>query len=152
MDSFTLLTRKLHKARAFSAQDWWILSQAWLLLLAVDWGLRLLPFRRLHLLLVHRQGRPAPDPASLMATIQRVQELVDIAARNHLYPMHCLRRSLVLQRLLAERGIITDLRFGVQRDAGTTHAHAWLEHAGQAIGEPHDVTSRFVPLVSMQKD
>jgi len=152
MDSFRSLTRKLRKARALSAQEWWIFFQAWVLLLAVDWGLRLLSVRRLQRVIVGGQHRPARDPAGSAATIEKVQKLVEIAARNHLYPMQCLRRSLVLQQLLARRGIVTDLRFGVQRDAGILHAHAWLEHAGQPIGEHGDAASQFVPLASVQVD
>jgi hypothetical protein len=44
----------------------------------------------------------------------------------------CLIRSLVLVRLLARRSIPSVLVIGVRKDA-EFQAHAWVEHAGEAI-------------------
>jgi hypothetical protein len=100
------MKRKLRTALALSWRDWWHLFQAWLLLLAVDLGLRLLSFARVQELV--RLGRKAgqPQAGAAAATIQRLRRLVGIAGRHHLYPMSCLRQSLALQWLLGRRGII----------------------------------------------
>jgi hypothetical protein len=77
---------------------------------------------------------------------------VDRAARSHLYPMRCLRRSLVIQSLLARRGIRTELRFGVRKDDGELSAHAWLEYEGEVVVEPQAITERYKPLDVMENN
>ena len=100
MSYYDVIRRKARAARRLAVSDWWTLFQAWFMLLAVDLGLRLLPFRWVRGYAA--RVRPAEaDPGDL----PRQQRLVDVAARNHLYPLGCLRRSLVLQRLLGRRGI-----------------------------------------------
>ncbi|MBM3131082.1 MAG: lasso peptide biosynthesis B2 protein [Chloroflexi bacterium] len=110
------MNRKLQTARALSLGDWLTLAQAWLLLLIADLGLRVLPFPRVQAFAtpdLPREPRAVTPPP-----IQRLHRLVDIAARHHVYPMTCLRRALVLQRLLRARGADAHLRIGVRKDAG----------------------------------
>jgi hypothetical protein len=150
MAFYKSVIRKLRTARTFSWHDRRILFQAWVLLLVVDLGLRLLPFRRVQGFLAPRRKDAEPVQASdESATIRHFQKLVEIAARNHLYAMQCLRQSLVLQWLLARRDIATELRFGVRKEASDLRAHAWLEHAGQPIGEPQSVSARYAPLAAV---
>jgi hypothetical protein len=123
---------KLRTLLSFSARDWILLAQAWSLLLVLDIGLRVLPFRKV-------QGWiKSPDQKEISTVkaariIQRSSDFVDLAARHHLYPMTCLRRSLALQWLLSRSGLDTSLQFGVRRENGKLQAHAWLEHQGQVI-------------------
>jgi hypothetical protein len=140
---WNVIRRKARTARQLSGPDWGIFFQAWFLLLAVDLGLRLLPFPWLQSFARRVRQHEVADEAG---TVQRVQRLVDIAARNHLYPMGCLRRSLVLQRLLGRRGIATELRIGVRKEEAELQAHAWLEYAGQPVGEPGMVSMRYAAL------
>lgn len=57
----------------------------------------------------------------------------------------CLRRGLVLGRLLADLRPV--LRIGVSRAEGRFDAHAWLEIDGVVIAEDGDPRGdRFVPL------
>ena len=127
------------------------LLQAWLLLLGVDLGLRWLSFTRLQALLSRAANPHQPDnPAE---TVRRW--LVDLAGRNHLYPMTCLRRALALQWLLARRGVQTRLRFGVKKEANELIAHAWLEREGIPVSEPELVTERYAalqPFLAAQTD
>jgi len=51
---------------------------------------------------------------------------VGVAGRHHVCRVQCLQRSPVLQRLLSQRGIGSDLRIGVQKMEGRVHAHARL--------------------------
>jgi hypothetical protein len=138
------MRRKLQTARALSLDDWLTLAQAWLLLLITDWGLRVLPFPRV-------QAFAAPDlpreHRALLPTIQRLHRLIDLAARHHLYPMTCLRRALVLQRIARVRGADARVRIGVRKDAGALQAHAWVECDGQIVGQPERVAEKFAPLV-----
>ncbi|HEX4838405.1 MAG TPA: lasso peptide biosynthesis B2 protein [Solirubrobacteraceae bacterium] len=58
----------------------------------------------------------------------------------------CLARSLVLTRLLGRRGIAAQLVIGA-RSTPDFLAHAWVEHAGQAVLSPGD--GSFVRLVEL---
>jgi hypothetical protein len=140
------IRRKLRAARTLSATERWTLCQAWALLLAVDVGLRTLPFPQVQRAIAGVQPSMSGESGQTQATIQRLQRLVSVAARNHLYPMTCLRRSLALQWLLRRRGIVTQLRLGVQKEERDLNAHAWLEYAGHPIAESPEALARFASL------
>lgn len=143
------MRRKLRTAQALSPGEWWLLVQAWMSLLAADIALRVLPLGRVQRLLALGVGRAAPPvSAATPAVIASTQQNVARAARHHLYPMRCLRRSLALQGMLRRRGIETVLQIGVRKQGEGIVAHAWLEYDGQALGEPETLTADFLPLVA----
>lgn len=125
-----------------------LLVRAGLWLLAVDLGLRVLGFARLRQLLA-RGVAPASEPVAGADTWGEAETLarwVAVAARHHLYPMRCLTRSLVVWRLLARRGIASELHIGVRKQASELVAHAWVECAGRPVGEDGEVESRYAAL------
>jgi len=136
---------KLRTIRSFTAQDWILLVQAWSLLLAIDIGLRILPFRKIQSWMMPRHHKEISS-AQAEIMIRRSSDFVELAARNHIYPMTCLRRSLAMQTLLSKRGVNTDLFIGVRRNQEKLEAHAWLEYQGQPIGEKDPPTGQFTPL------
>lgn len=141
------IKHKLRSARILSSRDWWTLIQAWALLPLVDLGLRVIPFHRIkERVAPASQPSDGPGQAADNQEIEHTWRMVDIASRYHLRPMTCLRRSLVLQWLLNRRGIPATLRFGVRKEEGQLHAHAWLEHQDVPIGEPPGITERYAPL------
>jgi hypothetical protein len=141
------MKRRLDVLRGFTARDLGVLGQAWILLLAVNLGLRLASLRQVQRVLAVGSGRTAGrltgDP---WMTIPRLQRLVGIAARHHLLPMSCLPRSLVLQALLARHGIEAELRFGVRMEDRGLQAHAWLEVEGGAIDSLAGPETEYEPL------
>jgi hypothetical protein len=136
---------KLRGALHLLSAEGWLLARAWWLLLAADLGLRQLPFVRVQRLFAVRCADGAPPER---AVLRRAARCVDVAARHHLWPMTCLRRALVLQRLLAERGLQTTLRFGVRREGERLAAHAWLEGHGLPLAEAEGIAERYAPLVA----
>ena len=61
-------------------------------------------------------------------------------------PINCLPRALALQRMLVRRGGRGTVRFGVKKEDGIVHAHAWLVLSDRVlIGNLPDL-SRFSPL------
>jgi hypothetical protein len=121
-----------------------LLALAWLWLLVSDLALRVLPLSRARRLLT--PGGTATSPASEAIPVERLAHLVDIAARHHLYPMTCLRRALVLQRWLQQRGLAADLQIGVRREGSRLWAHAWVEQGGEPITEAGEAGA-FTPLL-----
>jgi hypothetical protein len=134
---------------AYPARDRFWLIKTWWLLLGIDLALRLLPFRKVQAWVKSsRPGMKIVDMGQATLEIRRAEEILDRAARHHLYPMTCLRRSLALQWLLLKRGLLTDLCFGVRRDHGQLQAHAWLEYQGQVIGETSLPEEQYARLVT----
>jgi len=64
-----------------------------------------------------------------------------------LLAMTCLRKALVLRRLLSRQGIAADLCIGVRREAGRLMAHAWLELDGVSLDEPAVGRDAFQPVL-----
>lgn len=96
-------------------------------------GLRILGFRRTSGFLLSDEtsapgGANLPVAHSLACLVQR-------AAPWSALPANCLPRALVLCRLLRKRGLQAELRLGVGKADGEFAAHAWVEHAGTALGE-----------------
>ena len=117
-------------------------------LLGVDLGLRLLGLGRMRALL-HRPGRgdaPAPDAARLEGA-RELARRVERAAGFRVYRVPCLARALLLERLLARRGLPAALRIGVRRPgAGRLDAHAWVECGDLCLDPDPRVAERFEPL------
>lgn len=134
----------------FSLQNWLLLFQAWLLLLVVDVALRILPFHVVQSWLKPPKQATATPAEQAEAVIRRTSDFVGRAARHHLYPMTCLRRSMVLHWFLSRHGIATELLFGVRREQEKLQAHAWLEYQGQPIGEEESPTNQYMPLKANQ--
>ncbi len=86
------------------------------------------------------------EPPATMEDLHRLARLVDAAGRHHIKRFTCLPRALVLQRLLARKGIDSLLRIGVKRDGGLLEGHAWVECAGVPIGEGPDLEQQFSVL------
>ena len=59
---------------------------------------------------------------------------------------NCLPTALILCRLLGRRGLEAELRLGVGKPEGEFAAHAWVEHAGVALGEPENAARTFAAL------
>jgi transglutaminase superfamily protein len=138
----------LRRLRRLNRAEVWALIRAWWLLLAVDVGLRLVPFPRLEGWLAPAPPRedetagPEPDETA----VPRLVWATAAAARHHLYPMRCLPQALCLRWLLGRLGIAAELRVGVERRGGDLHAHAWVERDGRPVGEDFRVADRFAPL------
>lgn len=73
----------------------------------------------------NRSGRGTID-------VGRAARLVD--AVTACYPnTTCLKKSLILLRLLRKRGIPAELRLGVRKVDDHFSAHAWIECAGRTL-------------------
>lgn len=148
-----MIGRKVRTVLSFSWRDRWVLLQAWVLLLAVNLGLRVLPFPWVQRLVKLGRKRAGDRGAGgTPATVQRLAWIADVAGRNHLWQVRCLHRALALQWLLGRHGIATDLQIGVRKEADEISAHAWLTYAGYPIGEPPSIAEGFAPLIACGAD
>ena len=113
-----------------SSRDFVMAAEAAALVLPVEIALR----RRVSLdtLLARfaRTGRIGGGEDSI--DVGRAARLVE--AVTACYPAAtCLKKSLILFRLLRRRGIPAELRLGVRTVDGTFSAHAWIECEGRTL-------------------
>jgi transglutaminase superfamily protein len=72
------------------------------------------------------------------------------AARFGVFRPQCLVRSVALSRMLVARGIAGAIvRVGVRRVNGEFLAHAWVELAGETLGDADEHVGTFVPLTNL---
>jgi hypothetical protein len=119
-------------------------SQARLLMrafLALAWYRLALPFSSLAAL--HRRSlRIVPRRRALLAPSEVAWAVRPVAHR--MPRTHCLPRSLALHSLLRHTGFDSQLRIGVApAEGGGIAAHAWVECAGEPVGDPPDVATRY---------
>jgi hypothetical protein len=72
------------------------------------------------------------------------------AARYGVFRPQCLVRSMALSRMLVAHGIGGSIvRVGVRRKDGEFLAHAWVELAGETLGDADEHVGTFVPLTNL---
>ena len=142
-------TSAAHIARkllALSFRDWVELTQAQRALLAARGMVRNRPIGSLATPTV---GNPPADPARLPEA-RRLALAVLRAARFGVFRPQCLVRSVALSQMLADRRIPGALvRVGVRRKNGEFLAHAWVELAGETLGDADDHVGSFVPMTNL---
>jgi hypothetical protein len=88
-------------------------------------------------------ARRLPEARRLALAIMR-------AARFGVFRPQCLVRSMALSRMLVARGIGgAVVRVGVRRQEGKFLAHAWVELAGETLGDVDEHVGSFVPLTNL---
>jgi hypothetical protein len=133
---------KLQTARQLSPGDWLSLAEAWWVLLGFHLALGWVKLDRLEAFTRPAQEKNAVPPEALARAWQR-QRQVSMAARLHLLSMTCLPRALTLRWILGRGGIPAQLCIGMNKTSTGIYAHAWVNVAGEAIGEPEDISERF---------
>lgn len=134
------LARRTRTFLRMSAARRRLFLQAWRLMPLTYVALRTLGFRRVRAAIERRPPGPAGRGSD---STMDVVEMVRLAATWAPVPVNCLLRSLVLVRLLRQRGIEADLRFGVRKGSGRFEAHAWVERAGVVLNDAPDVALRY---------
>ena len=112
-----------------SYQDFIMAAEAAAFVIPVELALR----RRVPLaMLVARFAGTDRNRRRETIDIGRAARLVD--AVTACYPnTTCLKKSLILLRLLRKRGVPAELRLGVRKVDDDFSAHAWIECAGRTL-------------------
>ena len=114
-----------------SRLDFIVIAEALALALRVELGLRWMPPKTL----IAHLGRTRLDdgwrPAAIDAS--RAARLVDRLSGFYPAKATCLKKSLILFRILRKRGLPAKLRIGVRKVDGQFNAHAWIECQGRVL-------------------
>ena len=130
--------------RRMTAEQWWLLLNAWLRLLVVDVQVRLLG--------VQRTARMAPRATTAEPSQQQVNRAetymrwLRVAARHHVVTARCLHQSLALHGWLRRDGVPSTINIGVRRHGTQLFAHAWVNVGRAVIGDPNEAVGSFVKL------
>ena len=135
-----MMPERLKKFTALPAYEKGVLIQAWFCLGWMRAAILILGVKRLAASMYRRAGAVLPTPVSPHQSWRatRIGSLVAAAAGATPWQSRCLVQVLVVQRLLAARGIPGQLCLGVSRACGVTDdlaglsAHAWV-HCGDVI-------------------
>lgn len=138
----------LPKLRTLDWRDWRTLIRAQVALIRAQLAVRTRPTGQL----VSDEPEPsAPASQDRIDDVRRVALAVNRAAAFGMVRARCLARSMALRQLLAEEGIDgASVRVGVQVRGGQFVAHAWVEYAGQVVGDDPESVARYAPLTGMQ--
>jgi hypothetical protein len=74
---------------------------------------------------------------------QKIARMVSIAANHSFYSANCLKKSLLIWWLLSRKGIVIELKIGVNKDTSDFNAHAWVEYRGNVLMDTTDVGQQF---------
>jgi hypothetical protein len=121
-------------------------THAYVALVAMDLGLRVLGYRRL-LERIERRPATAAISARRLLRARRYAAWLERASRRHLVRARCLHRSLALHAWLRRKGLPSELRIGVRKEEGALRAHAWVVLGGQVVNDREEVVAAFAPLV-----
>jgi Transglutaminase-like superfamily len=142
------MLRQWQKFHELSPQEKFLLLQALFLLPVNVLGLRVFGFRRwqaaLEKLLAKRQ------PNSAIATAPDIARVVNLASAQ-MFRAVCLPRSMTLWWMLGRRGIASELRIGVRKEADIFTAHAWLECQGIILNDSAEVGTDFTAFTPTGK-
>ena len=141
-----MLARIAGKLSRLSLRDWRELFEAqWALLVAQS----MLRSRPMGSLATPVASVDAVDPDRMLEARRLALAMVR-AARFGIFRPQCLARSLALSRMLTAHGITGGIiRVGVRRDDGEFLAHAWVELAGETLGDADEHVGSFVPLTNL---
>jgi hypothetical protein len=84
--------------------------------------------------------------ADVLGVARRIAHLEAVTATNLFFRISCLELSLVLCRMLRQRGMNADLRIGARKEANRFEAHAWVELDGTVIDGGAAEHLHFVPF------
>lgn len=124
-------------------------AQAWVLLPLTAIALRFTRLQRWQSALDRgaRNRTALPVAAEELARLaEPVARMVRAASRRLPFQPTCLHQSVVLQFLLARRGIPAQMRLGSQLDGAKFQAHAWVECGGHILNDADDIHLRYTPF------
>lgn len=135
------------KLRSLGLRDWKELVRAQIALVRAQREMHSLPTGEL----VRQETAPAAAHTGDRADdARRIALAVNRAAEYGLFRPKCLVRSRALRQLLESAGVRgAHVRVGVQLSNGRFRAHAWVEYAGEVVGDDPSHVARFNPITGL---
>jgi hypothetical protein len=141
----------LRKLTSLTRSEWADLARAQGALLAAQLAVWMRPTGQLVGGATPATDDPAPRPVADLRRARCLALAVERASERGLFRPRCLVRAIALQRLLARAGLeAARVRVGVRLADEQFHAHAWVEHEGEVLGDRREYVATFAPLTDVQ--
>lgn len=143
--------QRLRKFLHLGNSDRQLLVSAAFLLIAIKFGLWLLPFQTWQGLLARTIKTNLELQNKDKISVDKIAWMVNVASRYMPGGVKCLARALATQVLLGRYGHKAQIRLGVAKSkSGQLEAHAWVESHGRVvIGNLKDL-GRYTPLPNLE--
>lgn len=138
------MQQKLKTLVTLSPAQWLMLCEAWLLFIVWDRRLRTKAYNTWRES-ISNLGSNNKSSVSLNRVLAIVKA-AEIAGRNHIVKVNCLRRCLTQKQMLMKRNIPVSIHFGVRLSAGKVDAHCWLIWNGVIINDAPEVVESYSEL------
>lgn len=136
--------RSVPKLLSLGRRDWADLLRAQIALARAERDMRSMPTGEMVRDESVPVGASSPDR---LDDARRIARAVNRASEFGLFRPRCLVKSRALRKLLDEQGIQgAQVRVGVQLTHGRFRAHAWVEYAGQVVGDDPGLVAQYVPM------
>ena len=137
----------MHKLRSLSASEWSLLLLSVFMLPLIAMLVRFSGYNRTKALLNKcistRSGHDNLQQAGSDQAYS-IARMVSVASRYGPWRANCLKQSLLLWWLLARRGLESEIRFGVWKEADEDfEAHAWVEFNGFNLCDSDILQQKF---------
>jgi len=137
------------KLKALSLIEWQLLVASSILLPLTALSLRLFGLKGTQQIMNHftlNTPRSSFKEEQILQDGKMVAHMVAAAAHHSFYRANCLKQSLVLDWLLHQRGIDSNLHIGVKKENLELNAHAWVEMNGTVLIDDENSIQNFCAL------
>ena len=125
---------------ALSFYEWRLVLMAMFLLPCIAISLNLFGYKKTKASMDYFIKKKSFDKDTLDVnkdTIYQIARMIKIAATYGPYRANCLKQCLLLWWLLARNGVVSEIKFGVNKQTGLEHkemkAHAWVDYKGEIL-------------------
>lgn len=140
--------KKVFKLLSLSCNEWLIFIVSWFTYLKWDLLISLFHYKNWK----QQLGElPQVDESVDFSIIRKLIVINEMAGRNHLRKMNCLRRCLCQKEMLKKRNIQSILHIGVKLTKGKLEAHSWLTCNQVIINDAKEEIAKYKELVKSDK-
>lgn len=142
---------KITKIFSFSFFELKVFITSWFLYLKWDHLITRSNYKKWQAHIVNQEDAitPSTEPASKYQSLQTIIKINEMAGRNHLKHMNCLRRCLCQKELLSKYKIQSKLHLGVKFVDGKLAAHSWLSSNDAIINDSKEVVDTYQELKTL---
>ena len=128
--------------------EWKAMLSSLIFLPYAAWLLKIYGYDKTSKRMLRAEKKIMGDPNQQLALALQLSRGVNMATKYYPYGTNCLKKSLVLARLLARYGIEYEIKFGVAREKERFRAHAWVVSHHLILNDEQNVNAGFIELKS----
>jgi hypothetical protein len=106
--------------------------------------LKFVGFNRTVKLLQFTTKKTVPEPCHPQNIINRHRNYLYLYTKQFPFFGKCLAQSLTLWTLLKNKGIQTDLKFGMKKNEDKLLAHAWVEYNNVPLASESEIREKYL--------